>query len=94
MTKHTQGPWHVERNSANSHSSYPYRICQKTGDDDTRRFIGECWHKEDARLIAAAPELLTALRDLVERIQFEELRDGEYLDLTNERALLARIEGK
>jgi hypothetical protein len=61
---HTPGPWHLERNTANSHSSYTYRICQKTGDEDTRRFIGECWHKADARLIAAAPEM----RERIQRL--------------------------
>lgn len=46
----------------------------------------------NARLIAAAPELVAMLRDLVEHLAFAELRDGSYPDLDDARALLARLD--
>jgi hypothetical protein len=47
----------------------------------------------NARLIAAAPELLAALRDLVRRADTTELRDGSSLDTAQAAAVLARMDG-
>lgn len=89
---HTPGPWTVDR------------IQGRITDEDYPSVVG--FHvsaslfrasretvEADARLIAAAPELLAALRELVESLRFEELRDGEYMDLSAELALITRIEG-
>lgn len=59
MSAHTPGPWHKERNNS-PHSVYPYRIRHRNADGSTRD-IGECWHLEDARLIAKAPAMREAL---------------------------------
>jgi hypothetical protein len=47
----------------------------------------------NARLIAAAPELLNALRRLADRVEQIELPDGSTPDTLEARALLARVEG-
>lgn len=67
MEKHMPGPWHTERNSASSHSVYPYRVRHKVNDDFTAD-IGEVWHKANASLIAAAPDLLAALKALYRNV--------------------------
>ena len=61
MTNHTPGPWHIQPGE----SSRVYLV-----NNDQGHAIGEIVHTDtrkpaDARLIAAAPELLAALRDLL-----------------------------
>ena len=73
MSKHTPGPWEVKR----SRSGYPYRIYAPNADDHRNGAVGRDvtrWgafslpsSKEaeaNARLIAAAPDLLEALREI------------------------------
>ena len=62
MSKHTEGPWHWEL-----HHLGDYRITDETGrvvvetrPDGNQRSTGN--ERENARLIAAAPELLAAAR--------------------------------
>lgn len=86
----TPGPWVLERNSA--------RIEVRTSPDTTYAFT----HADDAnaRLIAEAPAMAEALRQLVDAI--EDCvddgglpRDAENSEaMRNARAILASIEGK
>ena len=72
-TKHTAGPWMVQdQPHACFHEGNRYAITQ-SGEDQGESWyqtIAEVWPAEDgsdaadARLIASAPELLEALRDL------------------------------
>lgn len=97
MPQHTPGPWHKERNNS-PHSVYPYRIRHDNGDGTTRD-ISECWHLEDARLIAEAPKMAELLRWAHDRlVEAEELRgwpgeEGPQAKRNKIRALLARIDG-
>lgn len=65
MTKHTPGPWH------RTHTAEAGAICKivgaaPAGNIATVHSVPDDWggHEENARLIAAAPDLLAALRDL------------------------------
>jgi len=82
--KHTPGPWEIE----------PYKDWDK---EITVSANGDGWHrlgcmvdcddcdtetaKANARLIAAAPKLLEALKAIVENGTVHELEDGEYAGL-------------
>lgn len=57
MSKHTPGPWHIDD------ASYGQIVCSRTSDVAVVRNTGGLPHHGNARLIAAAPELLEALRD-------------------------------
>ena len=65
MSEHTPGPWEIEEDDFYG-SSY---IRQKAGTRNVSGFVVECricenvHNDDDARLIAAAPELLEALID-------------------------------
>lgn len=60
MSEHTPGPWHVH---------WGDKVWSGTEDD--RKFIAEAWGEEpgeseaNARLIAAAPSLLEAIKRLI-----------------------------
>jgi hypothetical protein len=83
--KHTTGPWQVETDTTN--------IITSTGDYVAVVYLhGTEETKANARLIAAAPELLDALRDLTARVDRGEMTDGSSLDTSWATALLARIE--
>lgn len=55
--KHTPGPWTVVVDPRDSHA---YDVVGANGCKLTRGYWGE-WAKADARLLAAAPEMLEAL---------------------------------
>ena len=101
MSKHTPGPWKWygpnllcggERQSENILNSAddgkPYgmhsALIEHHWDGDVA--------KANARLIAAAPELLEALRDLVDAMTGR--LDGETIALHNALIVLAKAEGK
>ena len=61
---HTPGPWHLEIDHALNNTRFRIRngsVAVLAGSFPT----GENWHEANARLIAAAPKLLEALRDLL-----------------------------
>ena len=69
MGSYTEGPWEIDRHGV-SDSRYK-QVCRRPiGKDKT--IVGKQW-PENARLIAAAPELLEALEVMTER----------YADLVN-----------
>lgn len=60
MSKHTQGPWIAEESlTPDGKGTGTYNIHQNSEDGHWLAFVGA---KDDARLIAAAPEMLDALR--------------------------------
>lgn len=63
MSKHTAGPWEaVEVGSFGFEN--PIAVCEVQTADGYETICESAWAK-DARLIAAAPELLEALRDML-----------------------------
>lgn len=78
MNTHTQGPWTLRRHATN----------HQTLTGATAGLIADIHKDEDARLIAAAPDLLKALREAVEIIE------GTGLDASTQREALQRATGE
>ena len=108
MSKHTQGPWKALRSNEDWHGPMwdiepdeepsPFtRISAKDG----QRVVAchdLCEIKpEDARLIAAAPDLLETLKDLVCLAEAAMRESGEYqieAELKDARAAIAKATGE
>jgi hypothetical protein len=94
MSKHTPGPWFISRDerdgmSWNNHiASVPdpkSEICAMFHDGTPNNEIGEA----NAILIAAAPDLLKALKQIV-----SDWEDGEPEDIVDACAAIAKAEGR
>lgn len=89
-TKHTPGPWHV----GDLDKNYQRIVCGEHIE------IATCWHhcvgsieremEANARLIAAAPDLLEACRYIVEAGE----TGDEMLAIENARAAIAKATGE
>ena len=75
-TKHTPGPWKVRRGVNEMFIDADKIVCLAVVNslDETRKEVAKC--KADARLISAAPKMLTALVSLIEAVGYLEA-DGE-----------------
>lgn len=88
MTKHTPGPWEIIGGNVYSRETKPGRaahvsalICRNPTDDD-------------ANLIAAAPELLTALEALAQRYRGSVALNDEHAALAEQAfAAIAKAKG-
>ncbi len=88
MTQHTPGPWYVSGNAV--HASYRWICTIRASQGDQTRLTDYA----NARLIAAAPEMLGWLSELATALHAH-AQDDDARDLAKRaRALLARIEGK
>jgi hypothetical protein len=95
MSAHTKGPWQV-------HSEYnPWVVIGNIGtygfdsicdcDQDSHSKLSNEEAKANARLIAAAPELLEALKDLLSRSEHDEYYASES---DAAEAAIAKAEGR
>jgi hypothetical protein len=88
MSQHTPGPWKVEEIDKKlfvtaSNEDFEFCICR----------VFELGQTDNADLIAAAPELLQELKNMVEHWQFVEDSDtNELFDAA--RAAIAKAEGE
>lgn len=84
--KLTPGPWKVK-----SRQTY---FSVTNGTSNPKWDIARCWRVEDAKLIAAIPDLYEALKELVDLV--EAAREGEYeidsLTCQPARTALAKVE--
>lgn len=78
MSKHTPGPWTYCMTDG---TNYARITCDQTGGDNLRGYCGEA----NARLIAAAPDLLAAL----EKCEALALSDNDPEDLLEEVRIAA-----
>jgi hypothetical protein len=105
VAKHTPGPWKAQMIdgrmgvTANHMCSFPgmrYDICERVGGDCTAKPT-KGTPEANARLIAAAPELLEALQrvvsDWVHPYDGGEYEDGEMPALDQARAAIAKATG-
>jgi len=91
VTKHTQGPWHLDRDdNVNLWVDGPRREVIATIPNTPQG-------QANARLIAAAPDLLAALQKYVKWIQDDRIRSRRNITadhiIEDARTLLTRIEG-
>lgn len=90
-TSHTPGPW------AQTYSKNPQIVGTVSGKDiasTSARNVPLAQSEANARLIAAAPEMLEALQTLVESLTWEEKRSGTtYSGLEDARAAIAKATG-
>jgi hypothetical protein len=72
---HTPGPWEWDEEDGSIETPTGGAICQIAhhGNVNTIARTGQLYNKDDARLIAAAPRLLEALRAIVD--QWEQTGD-------------------
>ena len=88
MSKHTPGPWRYQEGSD------PYTHIVRAGETGLGRFVVQCGQSRDgieeanARLIAAAPEMLLALYRILPLIQEHEEEVRLVLDA------IAKAEGR
>lgn len=97
-TKWTPGPWNWDAGDIGAEASQPY--CNVFTDDETIiATVNDRFNRQqgraNARLMAAAPELVEALADAVEALEYME-RNRLHINpptLDRSRALMARING-
>jgi len=74
MSTHTPGPWHISRGTMSDGTTRAENIISEDGDLICE---GLHWNKNgevDGHLLAAAPELLAALSEIVTNGGFRDLR--------------------
>lgn len=96
MSKHTKGPWEI-------HTAQNGRTIFQIGPCAPEEYAGSAWldvSMEDARLIAAAPELLEALIDIAddysERFDMDSpsTNPGMKIVVENARAAITKARGE
>ncbi len=92
-TKHTPGPWKIAQQYKDE-ANYPigsYRIGTDKRDGHDVAVV-QCVYKEaNARLIAAAPDLLRALEEIALYPTYGEQRHAEIIEIANHA--IAKAEG-
>ena len=89
---HTPGPWEVSTSDGNPQTKDGFMICEM-------KYIGDGKDDENARLIAAAPELLDALKLIMGKAAAGKLSNelGKHVKLENIiadcQAAIAKAEG-
>ena len=93
MSKHTPGPWQIGKNFGSVVCDTP--VPGIRGSDDTEYYgghlIAESVTEANARLIAAAPELLEALKELM--VAADRVSAEPVTWLGKARAAIAKAEG-
>jgi hypothetical protein len=91
MSKHTPGPWIARRTAAGWSGTRGWAI---DFNEDQEQVVDFVYEEADARLIAAAPELLEALHGVVRRCEGMGYVgvDGQYLKVV--RAAIAKAGGE
>jgi hypothetical protein len=83
-SKHTPGPWHESKTG-----NHQGLIIAETGEN-----IAVAYDEKDAPIIAAAPDMLAALKALLNAAnQYQDLRDRNGAAVFNAYAAIAKAEG-
>lgn len=91
-SKHTPGPWTYEKSSV-VFNTFPHTIGFHDGSGGC---LDQNWSEADARLMAAAPELLEVARDVLKLFAYQGEDSSGLADLVEAkaRAVIAKAEGK
>ena len=98
-TQHTPGPWVIDRNPV-EHLGFTIGVpASEAMPPASQRHIGNVFYAANARLIAAAPELLAALQDLAEEAARSvypqpDKPDSAWAKLVRARAAIAKATGQ
>jgi len=93
MSKHTPGPWVLDNAEGGDWFRYVLAEDSQIGRVDLGNRGAISQHGEaNARLIASAPEIYAALKDLVYQVQGPD--QPAWLCLKDARAAIAKAEGK
>lgn len=97
MNKHTAGPWIARRTSAGLSGTKGWAI---DFNEDQEQVVDFVYEESDARLIAAAPDLLEVLESIEMRLDaFNEAQrdmpaDSVWVCLEKARAAIAKARGE
>lgn len=96
MTGHTPGPWEVGEITDGEGRPISYEAIIYGGDDDEAEiYVRGIRARDDARLIAAAPEMLEALKEARRQLElYEESATGETYNSPQINAAIAKAEGR
>lgn len=95
MIRHTPGPWYTD--GPYTVSAKDHRAMGQTPIATIHGFVGTDGREANARLIAAAPDMLAALRELIEQLEAIGIPDwhgAEGLDLNPAKETIAKAEGR
>lgn len=87
MSKHTPGPWEVQNMTVFNRGCMFVANCDGLGDVDRMEMS-----RANARLIAAAPDLLAALKELLHMPEFDGTPEASLLRRDAKRAARAAID--
>jgi hypothetical protein len=89
--KHTPGPWKAHDNDGTG--TLPCVLSEKINAGGNW-YVAQCHVYEDALLVAAAPELLAAIEELVHSLEWEEKRSGTtYFGFEAAKAAIEKAKG-
>lgn len=87
MSKYTQGPWTMDT----SRQGDP--VVRVPGGRELQNLVDDSTYEANARLMAAAPDLLDALKQLCERVEHYAPEMARNQDLHEAREAIAKAEG-
>lgn len=101
-TKHTPGPWYAKDGHVFSSAGFDAVQALATSDHNSHPMVADCNKSNmtiaeadaNAALIAAAPELLAALKEMVKVCEEEEMAMGDGNAYPNAVAVIEKAEGR
>ena len=88
MSKHTPGPWTVDR------VEMPSGPLWTIHSEATPGLLADVWREPNARLIAAAPELLDALKECADRLHIHMKHTEDLVADMKAQKVIAKAEGE
>lgn len=92
MNKHTPGPWRAEYTNDTGPEDDCFQQWWDIVNDDGDT-IAEVYREANARLIAAAPELLNSLRRVLRMLEINDARLANFGEIEEARSIISRAEG-
>lgn len=90
-TKHTPGPWHTD--AGQSFYVFAHGSLMEQAGVNNGPFVCNASTQANARLIAAAPELLASLRRVLKMLEIHDARLANFGEVEEARGIISRAEG-